>query len=236
MGQILFRDAPAVVLQGAEKGRLGFFQGYPDRSPGGGVLAGVFQKVQECLPHPFSVTADYRLAGKLQIPAREGRGEEAPLFLDQFPHVLLREREAIAIGAEPLQAQKPLNQVLHPGNLGQAGLHVRGGVQLGIDPEGGQGRFQLVGNVRGQTACPAALLLLQLSRPNQPVLQLAQRVLEHGEIVLPQGHIHGLSRMVQEILRLPGQLPDAPVLPPAEKHQRQAGRPQGRCQENQSTH
>ena len=67
------------------------------------------------------------------------------------------------------------------------------GVHFGIEPYGGQGRFQLMGNVRSQRTGAAAFLFFQLPGSDQPVLQFADLILEHINAVFPQSHVHGFS-------------------------------------------
>ena len=113
---------------------------------------------------------------------------------------------------------------------------MRGGIHFGVEPKGCQGCLQLVGYVGGQAAGAAAFLLLQLPGPDQPVLQFAQRILEHGNVIFLQGNIHGFATMVQEVLsRLP-KLPDSFVILPAQQKKHKADNRKDRSQKDQSTH
>ena len=73
--------------------------------------------------------------------------------------------KSIPIGAESLQPQEGLNEILHALDLDKTFLGMGCIVQFRVESQRGQWCFQLMGNICGQLACAVTLLGIELSCP-----------------------------------------------------------------------
>lgn len=146
------------------------------------------------------------------------------------------EGEGISSRAHALQHQQGLNQLLHAVHLRQLLGQVWPRVQLAEQAQGGQGRFQLVGNIGGEVAGGLALLLALLPGHQHLILQLGGRVVQGCQAVFPHGERQGLPVTDQKALHLLSQATQAKLPPkvhPQHGGQRQT---QGQRHIDQSIH
>ena len=153
------------------------------------MLTGVLQEVQEGFTQPILITANPGRTFQYQFLIWPDGLQALPLLLDDGLYIGSPEMECVTVCTEPLQPKQCPDQIFHALDLVKALGCMGRIVQFRIEPQGGQGRLQLMGDVCRQLAGSVALLGVQLLRPGQSLLGVCDAIMKLGKGIFFQSHI-----------------------------------------------